>query len=58
MGYYDASYELVKAHLSLLEWYNSNGAEEVSKTLKEIRSTLKAKETSKKDEPTEPKNPS
>ena len=40
MNYYDAGYELVKAHLSLLEWYNSNGGEEVNKTLKEKRSAL------------------
>ena len=44
MGYYDASYELGKAHLSLLDWYNSNGGEEVSKSLKEKRSLLWAKD--------------
>jgi len=38
MNYYDASYELVKAHLSLSEWYNSNGGEQVNKALKERRS--------------------
>jgi hypothetical protein len=51
MSYYDASYELARAHIWLFEWYNSSGGEEVSRTLKEKRSSaLKTKETSKNDE--------
>lgn len=34
MNYHDASYELVKAHYLLMDWYNSNGGEEIANTLK------------------------
>ena len=49
MNYYDASYELVRAHLSLLEWYNSNGGDDIRKALKEKQHAFKDKGANKKD---------
>ena len=35
MGYFDAAYELAKAHVSLGTWYSEHGGDELSKKLKE-----------------------
>lgn len=36
MGYYDAAYELAKAHLSLGEFYSSRGGQDLSARFKKL----------------------
>jgi hypothetical protein len=36
MGYYDAAYELARAHLSLGEFYSSHGGQDLSARLKNL----------------------
>jgi hypothetical protein len=36
MGYYDATYELARAHTSLAEWYRLHGGEELGRKLEHV----------------------